>query len=156
MERDNLFFRQGGDCLAQEAVSQVGCIAAERARIGHLVDRIVERPDDGRGERLRHVADAEPDDLSGLIGVRRSICLDLLRDGREQVVSRKLQVRIVRLEHGDILSCVCLPFGVDLVGRFVLRAVAHLDCSLEDRRRRPGHEDMVCISIPADAQVAAE
>ena len=71
------------DGFAQEGVALLRTVAAERLAGGLVVDGPVEGGDDGRGERLGDVADAEADDLRAGVGVL--VGLDAVGDLGEKV-----------------------------------------------------------------------
>ena len=71
----------------------------KRGRIRHLINRAVKRLNDLRSQRLRHIADSQPDDMIRLILVRRSVLRDLSRDRREQVASLQSQIIFICLNH---------------------------------------------------------
>jgi len=128
--RDEVLARDG---LAQEVVAQVGGVASERARAGHLVHCAVERAHDRGREGLGHVADAQAHDARGLVGVLLAVCVDLGSHRGEQVVPRELEVVLVCLEHGFPPRAV--GWGAALTSRGSPRGAG---CRAGMRTRRSG------------------
>ena len=79
-------------------------VAAKALRFSHLIDRFVQRLNDSRAERLRHIADAHPDDALALMCVGKGG--DLLRNRRKQIGTRKLQIIFVDSIHKNSFDAV--------------------------------------------------
>ena len=84
-------FRDG---LTQEIVALLWSIAMNPLCSRHFVGGLVHRLDDGRCQRLRHIANTQGDDVS--LGVHHSEGIDLLGDVGEQIVV--LQVQEVNID----------------------------------------------------------
>ena len=89
--------------IPEEGIAVFRPVAAEGLRFSHLVDRLVQCLNDRRAKRLRHVADAHPDDALALMRVGKSG--DLLRNRRKQIGTRKFQIILVDLIHTILLHC---------------------------------------------------
>ncbi len=81
------------DSLSKPQVSLLGPIAVEGLLLSHVVDSLVHGLDDGRAERLRHVADAEADDLGLRMGGLEGI--HFLGYVSEEIVLLQLQEMFV-------------------------------------------------------------
>ena len=75
------------DGLAQPEVALFRAVAVETLFRSHIVNGFVHSLDDGRSQRLRHVADAEADDRGFRVG--SLVGIHLLGDVREEIVLRE-------------------------------------------------------------------
>ena len=90
----------GRDLGAQELVTDVGPVALEGLAPRHVVRRLVNRPHDGRGQRLGHVADAEIDQAN--VGMRVGVHLRPAPDLGEEIALIEVQVELVESGHGAL------------------------------------------------------
>ena len=72
------------DGLAQEVVALLRTVATESLGGGHLVDSLVHGLDDGRTQRLCHIADAQGNDIS--LGMHHLEGIHLLSNVGKQIV----------------------------------------------------------------------
>ena len=79
--------------LAQEVVASLRTVASEGGLHCHLFHRFVHGLDNGRTERLGHVANAQTDD--SLLGVRYLVGVHLLGDVGKEIIAGKLQEMFV-------------------------------------------------------------
>ena len=89
------------DGLTQEIIALLGAVAAEGGLVTHLVHRLVQRGDDRLGQRQRHVADTQTDDVR--LRVSCLIGRHLVGDVTEQVAFGHLGKMLVQI-HGLIPS----------------------------------------------------
>ena len=91
------------DFLDEEAVALLGPVAAEGLGCSHLVDRLVHGGDAGGRQGLRHVADAERDDVG--CGILFLIVSDAVCDLAEEIAAGEFQIVFVDVSHGDSSCC---------------------------------------------------
>ena len=86
------------DRVEEEVPARLRRVPAERLRPRHLVHRLVHRADHRGGQWLRHVADAQADELR--IGMRRLELPYAPASLAEEVAGAELQVVVVDSRHG--------------------------------------------------------
>ena len=92
-----------GDLLAQEGVALLGSVAVEVRARRLVIDGLVHRRDDGRGERLGDVPDSEADDFR--LRVLRLVRRHAVGDFGEEIGRLDFRVVWVNLQHGDAFPC---------------------------------------------------
>ena len=89
------------DGAAQEFIPQIRRVAVECLRRSHLVHSLVQGLDNGRSQRLSHIADSQTDQL--FVRMRLGISRDFFPDGGKKITSGKLQIVFINFKHDKML-----------------------------------------------------